>query len=84
MIPSGWNVVDDDKAYPPLDNRIPQSQQPSVDGSDGSSTRARSESSNEGDSVALSNQPTRMNEESSADELSGPGPTISKVSLNFF
>ncbi|CAG8979537.1 hypothetical protein HYALB_00004990 [Hymenoscyphus albidus] len=84
LICSGFNNIKDDNSYPTLASRIPLSQQNPVDGldgSDGSSTRARSESSNEDNSVAFSNQ-TRMNEESSGseDELAAaPAPVVSKA-----
>jgi hypothetical protein len=86
MIPSGWNVVDDDKTYPSLESRAPplaQSFGDSPDGFESSNGRSRSESSVEDDtfqSGPYSTQ-TRMNDESSSeDELAGAPP---KVGHNF-
>lgn len=88
MIPSGWACVDEDKNYPPLDDRVPKSKSSPQSNSEEfelESSRAHSETSNEDDtfrSDAQSNQ-TRMNEESSdEDELARPQPT--RVSLIHF
>jgi ubiquitin carboxyl-terminal hydrolase 4/11/15 len=85
MIPSGWNCVDDDKTYSPLEDRVQKGKQSPCNDSEEfevESQRATSESSNEDDPIrsdAQSNQ-TRMNEESSEeDELVRPPPT--RVSL---
>jgi hypothetical protein len=88
MIPSGWNVVDEDKTYPTLSSRNPQVYQPieedSVNGfEDG---RAGSESSEEGSysgngtSNAFSST-TRMVEETSdedEDVVSAAAPRVSE------
>lgn len=88
MIPSGWNCVDEDKTYAPLEDRIPKTKSSPDNGSEEfelESERAQSESSNEDEtfrSDVQSNQ-TRMNDESSdEDELARPQPT--RVSRFFF
>jgi ubiquitin carboxyl-terminal hydrolase 4/11/15 len=79
MIPSGWNVVDEDKNYPPISTRNPHVYQP-IDEDSGNGfedSRAGSESSEEsrypsnGTSSAFSNT-TRMADESDEDEDSLP------------
>ena len=85
MIPSGWNVVDEDKTYPPISTRNPQVYQPVEEdsGNGFEDGRAGSESSEDGryPSNGTSNgcsEPTRMVDESS-DEDAIP-PVIPRVS----
>jgi ubiquitin carboxyl-terminal hydrolase 4/11/15 len=86
MIPSGWNVVDEDKTYATLSSRNPQLQQPVDDESsngyeiaNGRGSSASSEDSTYQDTADSSN--TRMVDESSEeDEPIGPS---SRVSLPF-
>ena len=79
MIPSGWNVVDEDKSYPAISTRNPHVYQP-IDEDSGNGfedSRAGSESSEEGrypsngTSSAFSNT-TRMAEESDEDDIIPP------------
>ena len=82
MIPSGWNVVDEDKTYPPISTRNPQVYQPVEEdsGNGFEDGRAGSESSEEG-RYGTSNgcsEPTRMVDEYS-DEDAIP-PVIPRVS----
>ncbi|KAN0095576.1 UCH domain containing protein [Hyaloscypha variabilis] len=83
MIPSGWNVVDEDKNYPPISTRNPHVYQP-IDEDSGNGfedSRAGSESSEEGrypsngTSSAFSNT-TRMADESDEDEDSLPARAL--------
>lgn len=84
MIPTGWNSIDEDKAYPRLSSRMPelhQTRESSLDShEDGPTSSESDEDSTFGrDDDGLSKQ-TRMNDESSEeDELQGP--TVSRVSL---
>jgi ubiquitin carboxyl-terminal hydrolase 4/11 len=87
MIPSGWNVVDEDKVYPSISSRNPQVYQP-IDEDSGNGFedgRAGSESSEEGlyPSNGTSNgfsSTTRMVEETSDEEEDIIPPVIPRVS----
>ena len=86
MIPSGWNVVDEDKTYATLSSRNPQLQQPVDDESsngyelaNGRGSSASSEDSTYQDTADSSN--TRMVDESSEDDE--PVAASSRVSLLF-
>jgi ubiquitin carboxyl-terminal hydrolase 4/11 len=83
LVPSGWNIVDDDKTYPTLSSRNPQLQQSHDDESgndyDMTDGRAGSESSNDGDNYSSNHfsDNTRMTEEETSDEdelVSNPQP----------
>ncbi|KAG9230957.1 hypothetical protein BJ875DRAFT_135688 [Amylocarpus encephaloides] len=73
MIPSGWNVVDEDKTYPSLVSRVPRPpQSPEGDANGFEAQDSRSESSVEQDTYRSDDfsQQTRMNDpDSSEDEL---------------
>ncbi|KAF8861355.1 UCH-domain-containing protein [Acephala macrosclerotiorum] len=77
MIPTGWNVVDDDKAYPNINTRAPQPQVSNDDetGSEhrSSSGRAQSDTSEDEAYSNGASVSTRMVEESS-DEDAAPPP----------
>jgi len=88
MIPSGWNVVDEDKTFTPLSSRNPQVPQyldeDSGNGYDLANGRAGSESSSSDDPYKENDQSTatRMVEESSdededEDELAPSAPQVS-------
>jgi ubiquitin carboxyl-terminal hydrolase 4/11/15 len=86
MIPSGWNVVDEDKTYATLSSRNPQLQQPVDDESsngyelaNGRGSSASSEDSTYQDTADSSN--TRMVDESSEDDE--PVAASSRVSPLF-
>lgn len=88
LIPSGWNVVDEDKNYPSLASRAPQTEELRDDSPDGfevTSGRAGSDSSTEDDQPRTNDfsGQTRMNDESSdEDELSAPSvPKVSWISI---
>ncbi|KAF4635752.1 hypothetical protein G7Y89_g2337 [Cudoniella acicularis] len=88
LIPSGWNVVDEDKAYPSLASRMPQvpsTVDDSLNGFEAGNGQAQSDSSGDDDNFAtngFSNQ-TRMNDEESSDEdelaQSSSGPHVLPV-----
>jgi ubiquitin carboxyl-terminal hydrolase 4/11/15 len=89
MIPSGWNVVDEDKNYPSISTRNPQVYQPVEEdpGNGFEDGRAGSESSEDGlYSNGTSNgfsSTTRMVEETS-DEDDDVIPAVApRVSLHF-
>ena len=74
LVPTGWNVVDDDKTYPRLSSRslqIFQAPKDSENDDDIANGRAGSESSNEDSSASYPNHSstTRMADESDEDEL---------------
>ena len=83
LVPSGWNIVDDDKTYPTLSSRNPQLQQ-SLDEESGNdydmtNGRAGSESSTDEDNYSSNHfsSNTRMTEEETSDEdelVSNPQP----------
>ena len=86
MIPSGWNVVDEDKTYATLSSRNPQLQQPVDDESsngyelaNGGGSSSSSENGTYHDTADSCN--TRMVDESSDDDE--PVAAVSKVSPIF-
>ena len=89
MIPSGWNVVDEDKIYPPISSRNPQVYQPIDDdsGNGFEDGRAGSESSDDelypGTSNAFSST-TRMVDETSDEDDDVIAPSIPRVSCFIF
>lgn len=89
FIPTGWTELGDDKEYPTLASRSPQLQQTPVEDSgtdfEMANGRTESESSNEDDhrSQATFGTTTRMNEESSEDELAKPVPQVSESAFYF-
>ena len=86
LVPSGWNILDEDKKYPLLSSRAPQlmRRESTIDYQQDRSRSGSSDSS--GDMFrhhnSFSNQ-TRMNEETSdeddedADELAAPASKVS-------
>jgi ubiquitin carboxyl-terminal hydrolase 4/11/15 len=89
MIPSGWNVVDEDKTYPSISSRNPQVHQ-SIDEDSGNGFedgRAGSESSDEelyrGTSNGFSNT-TRKADETSDEDDEVIQPSAPRVSLPSF
>ena len=75
MVPTGWNVVDEDKTYPAISTRNPQVQQPIDDdsGTGFEDGRAGSESSDEslvpnGNRNVPASNLTRMADEDESDE----------------
>lgn len=90
MIPSGWNVVDEDKTYPSISSRNPQVYQP-IDEDSGNGFedgRAGSESSEEGlyPSTSTSNgfsSTTRMVEETSDEDEDVIPAVVPRVSQHF-
>jgi hypothetical protein len=85
MVPTGWQEVDEDKTYPTLASRNPQLQQATEEDFEMTNGHNGSEISDEDDNLdgtqnAYSTK-TRMNDESSEDELSRPA-TTSRVSLD--
>lgn len=91
MIPSGWNVVDEDKTYPNISSRNPQVYQPIEEDSgnvfeDG---RAGSESSEDGNLYSgngTSNDfhsNTRMTDEVTSDEDADVIPAVARRVSNF-
>jgi len=83
LVPTGWNVVDEDKKYPRLSSRNPQVFQ-SADESDQdhdmTNGRAASESSSDNGGAKYQDDysnHTRMNEESDEDEVAPRPPTVS-------
>ncbi|TAQ84249.1 hypothetical protein B7494_g7427 [Chlorociboria aeruginascens] len=78
LVPSGWNIVNDDKIFPTLSSRNPHLQHTMDDDSvdhDMRNDHSGSETSNEDDGLndLTYSSTTRMNEESSEDELNGTG-----------
>jgi hypothetical protein len=78
FIPTGWTELGEDKEYPTLASRSPQAHQPPTEdsGTDFEMTNGRTESESSNDDEQLGQNAfgttTRMNEESSEDELSRP------------
>lgn len=87
MIPSGWNVIDEDKVYPLISSRNPQARQPLEDESSNGYEPANGNDdsdfySDRDNSYNNSFQPsTRMNEESSEEDEDAAPPPIHRVSL---
>jgi ubiquitin carboxyl-terminal hydrolase 4/11/15 len=84
MIPTGWNSIDEDKAYPTLASRAPEPQMRDSsldsydDGRSGSTSDADDDSSRQN---GFSGQ-TRMNEESSEEDEAASAPTVARVSFH--
>ncbi len=79
LIPTGWNSIDDDKAYPSLSSRNPQLQQQPEEASPNTDDQDESESSGEDGGSYIHSQfsSTRMVDESDEDE----SPKVRRVSL---
>lgn len=79
MIPTGWNVIDDDKAYPNINTRAPQQQINDDEAStDVQSANGQAQSESDEDESSSMNgvtTETRMMEESS-DEDAAPPPVV--------
>jgi len=92
MVPTGWNVVDEDKTYPAISTRNPQVQQPIDDdsGTGFEDGRAGSESSDEslvpnGNRNVPASDLTRMADEDESDEDEDLQPlTLPRVSCHFY
>ena len=88
MIPSGWNVVDEDKTYPSISSRNPQIPQP-IDEDSGNGFedgRVGSESSEEDLYSSSRNgfsSTTRTVDETSDEDDEAIPPLIPRVSLHF-
>lgn len=89
MIPTGWSSVDDDKVYPSLSSRAPQTPEPlDEDPSnpfENDNGRSDSESSDEGfrDNDFAKPPNTRMTEESSDEDEDPISVPVSRVSAHF-
>jgi hypothetical protein len=90
FIPTGWTELGEDKEYPTLTSRSPQPHQPPAEdfGTDFemANDRTESESSNDDEQPRQNafGTTTRMNDESSEDELSRPTRTrVSEISFFF-
>jgi ubiquitin carboxyl-terminal hydrolase 4/11/15 len=87
MVPSGWNHIDEDKAYPSISSRNPQPEksadEDSINGFGPKETREGSESSDEAPYTGGTYDAiTRGNEESSDEDEAVP-PPVRKVSCIF-
>ena len=84
LVPTGWNVVDDDKVYPRLSSRSAQIfhlTEESDNDQDMTNGRSESESSNEDGTAGHQNYSRRAHmaedEDSDEDEISRPLPRVS-------
>lgn len=89
LVPSGWNVIDDDKTYPSLSSRNPQVFQnadESEDDQDMTNGRAASDTSNEDGNAHYGafSSTTRMadEDESDEDEIASLPPKVSLTLLS--
>ncbi len=89
MVPSGWNVVDEDKTYPTLASRNPHLQQPRDEGLENGydqNSRDGSETSQDNDNFhdsAFSSTTRMVDEESDDEELAGPARRVSPNLVSF-